>query len=1476
MTARDIYTIAGSATAACGESGDGGPATSALLGNPESVTSFSGVTLDSSGNLYIADTANSAIREVAANNGTQWSQAMTAGDIYTITGGARGHRGDGGPASAALLAVPPSVTVDPAGDLFITDNLNNKIREVTATAASPFPASPAPAGITITQPGGSQVTFYPPATGGCTAPYVTAGGYCTLPQNIGAALTFSSTTQTYTYTPAPGTSDTYSSNGALTGQSDAAGDVLAIAYSTPTPGSGNCPATATTCETVTSASGRALTIGSSASGLVTSVTDPMGRRWAYAYTGSDLTSATDPLGNVTSYTYGPGSTSNPLLANDLLTITSPNAQPGGPDAGDSTVNVYDPYGRVVSQTDPAGFKTTFSYCVSAATGNCLNTATGTGIVTVIDPDGNATVYDYQEGTLAAQSDFTGTTLTSEQDDIPTTSAGGPSGGTLLDSATFDGDQNEITYQYNSAGNVISAAAPAGVGSQTATTTAQFTTLAVDSCDGTAQASTPCSSSQAGPSAVAPGAVIVPPAAAPPAGDTYTLYDTDGNELYTTTGAYAPGATTASYQRTTYQLFTGNSVTLNGGHITCTSSAPSQALPCATIDADGVVTQLAYNSAGDLFSSATPDGNGTQIATTTYSYDSDGEQTSTTDPDGNLAGANAGNYTTTTTYDADGQKATVTQAGGTGATVTPRVTGDGYDANGNQTSVTNARGNITSTTYTADNEPALVTDPGGHETLTCYDGDGQTTQTVPPEGVSAGSLTQASCPSAYPAGYGDRLATDSATYAFSAAGYATSTTRPAPAGQTGFETTTSAYDANGHLSTVAAPPASSASGAPEQVTHDTYNSAGELAAQTTGYGTSVAATTSYCYDPDGDRTSVVMPDGNTAGTAACETSSPWIVSSGSFPAQAAYQTTSGYDSAGNLVSTTSPATSAAPAGATTTYTYDPAGNILTSTDPGGVTKTWTLNSAGLSATMSYSGSAAPSVAYTYDADGRQTGMTDGAGSSSNVYDPFGELTSATNGAGQIVGYGYNADGDTASVTYPLPSAATWASTDTVSYGYSKADVLNSVTDFNGHQIAITNNGDSLPSAESLGSSSDTISTTYDSTDTPSAIALAGASGTLQSFAYSAAPSGAILSETDSIPSAGQPTSYAYDARGQITSVTPGTGSALSYSFDDSANLTTLPAGAAGTYDHNGELIASTLSGTTTTDSYNADGERTATEEGSATMASGTWNGAHDLTAYDDGDTDMSSAAYDGNGLRAAATMVPAGGSAQTRNFVWDSTPQVPQLLMDSSNAYIYADGNDPAEEVDLSTGTISYLLADSLGSIRGVVNSSGSLTASTSYDAWGNPATAGGLTSHTPFGFAGGYTDPTGLLYLLNRYYDPAAGQFISVDPSVSQTLEPYAYANGNPLSETDPAGLDPSCGAGVSNYALIHDFRMERYPHGSGQYRDAPLYCGRSDTSKKVGWGYRHFKKHIWQVADGTWDEFEGAMKGALEYPLSISDGNSD
>jgi RHS repeat-associated protein len=113
-----------------------------------------------------------------------------------------------------------------------------------------------------------------------------------------------------------------------------------------------------------------------------------------------------------------------------------------------------------------------------------------------------------------------------------------------------------------------------------------------------------------------------------------------------------------------------------------------------------------------------------------------------------------------------------------------------------------------------------------------------------------------------------------------------------------------------------------------------------------------------------------------------------------------------------------------------------------------------------------------------------------------------------------------------------------------------------------------------------------------------------------------------------------------------------------------------------------------------------------------------------------------------------------------------------------------------EQVGLTTGTVNYLIGDALGSVRGIINAAGTLAATTYYDAWGNPEVSAGLTSYTPFGFAGAYTDPTGLIYLIGRYYEPSTGQFLSVDPDFSETSQSYGYASDDPVNVTDPTGQD--------------------------------------------------------------------------------------
>jgi hypothetical protein len=113
------------------------------------------------GGLYVANTANNQVREVAAASSMQWAQQIPPATSKTVAGstaGTAGNSGTGGPAGAALLNFPIDVGTDPAGDVFIPDLDSDTVLEAVTTATPAFPVSPASARITATQPGGAQVT----------------------------------------------------------------------------------------------------------------------------------------------------------------------------------------------------------------------------------------------------------------------------------------------------------------------------------------------------------------------------------------------------------------------------------------------------------------------------------------------------------------------------------------------------------------------------------------------------------------------------------------------------------------------------------------------------------------------------------------------------------------------------------------------------------------------------------------------------------------------------------------------------------------------------------------------------------------------------------------------------------------------------------------------------------------------------------------------------------------------------------------------------------------------------------------------------------------------------------------------------------------------------------------------------------------------------------------------------------------------
>ena len=104
-----ITTVAGGGTGT-----DGGAATNASLNSPD------GVALDIAGNLFIADTGNSRVRKVATN-----------GIITTVAGGGSG--GDGGAATGASLSSPTGVALDTSGNLYIADSGHSRIRMVNTS-----------------------------------------------------------------------------------------------------------------------------------------------------------------------------------------------------------------------------------------------------------------------------------------------------------------------------------------------------------------------------------------------------------------------------------------------------------------------------------------------------------------------------------------------------------------------------------------------------------------------------------------------------------------------------------------------------------------------------------------------------------------------------------------------------------------------------------------------------------------------------------------------------------------------------------------------------------------------------------------------------------------------------------------------------------------------------------------------------------------------------------------------------------------------------------------------------------------------------------------------------------------------------------------------------------------------------------------------------------------------------------------------
>jgi len=272
-------------------------------------------------------------------------------------------------------------------------------------------------------------------------------------------------------------------------------------------------------------------------------------------------------------------------------------------------------------------------------------------------------------------------------------------------------------------------------------------------------------------------------------------------------------------------------------------------------------------------------------------------------------------------------------------------------------------------------------------------------------------------------------------------------------------------------------------------------------------------------------------------------------------------------------------------------------------------------------------------------------------------------------------------------------------------------------------------------------------------------------------------------------------YTYDALNRVTaaSVTAGTGTSYSYSYDANGNRTSQTAGSTTTsyaYNAANELCwaytgsssnaCSTAPTGAVTYTFDANGNETA----SSSSDSLSYNSKNQTTSITYGGTTLSSLTY----ADAAQTQRTVAGSTEYAN-----TPLGVQVSTISGTSTYYirdAKGNLLGERIGSNHW---YYLTDGLGSIVAVISGDGlTIGDRYGYDPYGNTTTHTGTTAN-PWGYAGGYTDPTGLIKFGTRYYDPALGRWTQQDPIGGSIADPnaldrYNYVACNPMNGRDPSG----------------------------------------------------------------------------------------
>jgi RHS repeat-associated protein len=546
----------------------------------------------------------------------------------------------------------------------------------------------------------------------------------------------------------------------------------------------------------------------------------------------------------------------------------------------------------------------------------------------------------------------------------------------------------------------------------------------------------------------------------------------------------------------------------------------------------------------------------------------------------------------------------------------------------------------------------------------------------------------------------------------------------------------------------------------------YNQAG----QATGSGKATSSSTTQVYNALGAVTQVTDPDGNitrtlynldgdTVGTIdPLGNASFTVYNADNQPTQQVDRDgrviNNTYDAGGRLTSQVWLAANGSQAD-NLTYTYDHADNLTAAANSYG-SYTFTLDAANRPTQQVDPFNL--TLNFTEDANGNVTQITDSTGGTeTSIYNGDNELTSrrlsgGPNSAQLRMDLTYTADGQVSLLSRYADTAGNTLLGKTQN-SYDPAGNLTEEKHTNGSNTVLEDFTYQYDAANRLSSETDTISgtptTTNYSYDTSNQLTAAGsnsysfdANGNRTMTGYQVGPDNEITS--DGV------WNYQYDPQGNEVGKTgvsggPDAGISWVYGYNNSNQLTSATEYSSGVQQVQVSLFY---------DVFGNEVEEDVTQSGTTTVTKYAFN-------------------------------VLSGQGNSWADLNSSNQVQIRREYLDAVNTVFARIGSD---------GTEAWYLSDHLGSVRGLMNNSGSLIDTITYDAWGKISNESGPTTGDRFKFAGGQWDANISEYHFDaRWYDPATGRWSSADPlGLLPDSNPYRYVGNNATNTTDRAGLYPS------------------------------------------------------------------------------------